>query len=221
MGIRNRQASEWFIVCDGMGGQPGGREAAKICANTLHQFITTAIHDDHYINGSALIKRGMVEVAEKIQLHVLKSSGHLFMGTTICGLLTYKGETIAFWSGDSRIFQYRHSKCIWSNAPHNPVFDQWRNGDLRRSDAERHKSSILTNYIDASKCFPIVEVEVLTLKSQDRVLICTDGIWNAFTRKELRALITDGGLYKTEAKIKAQMTVRASDNYFGWVFSWK
>lgn len=216
-GILRRNQASWFIVCDGMGGHPGGGEAARICSSTLHQFLKQSIQSGDYNSGATLIKRGLVDVAENIQKHILEDMSHLMMGTTLCGLLRLKEETIVFWSGDSRIFQYRNNQCIWSSIPHNPVFEEWRAGHTRITDAEKRKTPVLSRYIDGTHCFPFVETETITIRPKDRFIVCTDGVWNEFSRNELCRIMTHVDFGHPVKILNQRLTKSASDNYFAWL----
>lgn len=214
-----KKQAAWFILCDGMGGQPGGAEAATICSATLDRFLFETIRSGTNFPATTLIQRGMIEVAEQLQLHILENMSHLMMGTTICGLFQYKDELIAFWTGDSRIFQFRNSRCVWRSLPHTPVFDDYRAGKISLATAEKRKTNILTKYIEGSSCFPFIEIQPLKAKNNDDFLLCTDGVWNAFEITSLAGFFYDFHKSGKTDQFKKQLTKLANDNYFVFAVS--
>ncbi len=208
-----KQQAVWYIVCDGMGGQPGGAEAATICSATLDRFLYDTIRSGTSLTATTLIQRGMIEIAEQLQLHILDNMAHLMMGTTICGLFQYKDELIAFWTGDSRIFQFRNNRCVWRSLPHTPVFDDYRDGKISLATAEKRKTNILTRHIEGSSCFPFIEIQKLKAKKADRFLLCTDGVWNAIPVNQLAGFLAEGKT-KKEEELREMLIEKAEDNFF-------
>lgn len=210
----SRKAAAWFIVCDGMGGHPGGGEAARICSATLDRFLRQTIAEATTLQAPDLVRRGLVEVGEQLQIHILSNMGHLMMGTTICGILEFKGVLIAFWTGDSRIFQFRNNRCVWRSIPHNPVFDAYREGEISLAAAERTKTNILTKHIEGSQCFPYTEIQQLTVKPGDRFLLCTDGVWNAISPGYMAGLLSSVPISQAQRQLYTELLNKAADNFY-------
>lgn len=220
-GQLEKHSSSWMIVCDGIGGQPGGDRAAQICCNTLDTTFKREVFDNNTLDLSSLIKKAMFAVADNMQQHILKNMHHIMMGTTLAGVICTNQQCIAFWSGDSRIYQFRNSKCIWRSLPHNPVFDDYRAGKTKLQVAEATPSNIITKHIVGSGCFHFVEQMELQIKEGDRIIVCSDGFWNTIKLSSISMLIKNTDHTVFAEKVQSILNTKANDNYCALVASVK
>ena len=212
-----RQNKSWSIICDGIGGQPGGAEAANICVREYDKFLSTSLARKMVANTIDFLKLGMLPLLDAFYNHVQHNQTHEHMGCTFA-LAYLENEQASFcWSGDSRIYLFRNGKIKFKSLPHNPSFDSYREGQITLMQAEAIKTNVITSSISVDTAFPILECKQMKLKSGDRILVCTDGVWNKLNGNDLIILASSINLKLSLKKIAKKMEAESDDNYWGWV----
>ena len=213
----SRKKIAWCVVCDGIGGQPGGAEAANICINEYDQFLFYSNAQKMVVKTVDFLKLGLLPVIDGFYNHVQKNQLHEQMGCTMA-LLYVDGYNATFgWCGDSRIYVFRYGKLLYKSLPHNPSFDAYRDGSITLRKAEKSKTNILTRAINVGDAFPIFEFKEQRLQLGDRILICTDGVWNKLEPTDFKILASSQNLKKSVKQIENNLRLFAEDNYWGWV----
>jgi serine/threonine protein phosphatase PrpC len=184
----------WSIVCDGIGGQPGGAEAANICVSEYDKFLSTILARKMVANTIDFIKLGMLPMLDAIYSHVQHNQSHEFMGCTFALAFIEKDQASFCWCGDSRIYLFRKGKIKFKSLPHNPSFDSYREGQISLRQAEAKKTNIITRSISVDTAFPVLECREMKFETGDRILVCTDGVWNKLTQKDIHSLASSANL---------------------------
>jgi protein phosphatase len=212
------QAKSWAIVCDGIGGQPGGAEAANICVSEYDKFLTTSLARKIVDNTIDFLKLEMLPVLDAFYNHVQHNPSHEFMGCTFAIAYIENDQAIFCWCGDSRIYLFRKGKIKFKSLPHNPSFDAYREGQISLKQAEVKKTNIITRSISVDTAFPILACKKMKLESGDRMLVCSDGVWNKLTRNDLHILASSTNLKFSIKQIEERLRTEADDNYWGCVW---
>ena len=171
-----------LVVCDGMGGGPGGRTASRMAVD---QILTTLEEvADHTNNADALrfaIEKAnellFAESAEKEQLRG--------MGTTVAAIIIGEDAATVAHVGDSRIYQLRKGRIIYRSKDHSVVAALVEEGRLTEEEARNHpQSNIVTKALGVRPSIDI-DIEELAFQRGDRFVLCTDGIWGAQPQEKL------------------------------------
>ena len=212
-----RKNQFWCIVCDGIGGQPGGAEAANICVNTYDHFLRNSLARKMVDKTVDFLKLGMLPVMDAFYSHMQHNPAHEHMGCTFA--LAYVEENIATlcWCGDSRIYVFRNGRMYFKSLPHNPAFDDYREGKISLKQAENHKTNIITRSISVEAAFPILEFKKVELQSGDKIMVCTDGVCNKISSDNFKNLAKTDEFDKTINQLKKELIKEAEDNYWGWI----
>lgn len=176
-----------LVVCDGMGGGPGGRTASRLAVDTILSFVdevaTTSTPADALIYGINKANEAVYNLAaQQPELHG--------MGTTTVALLITDRAAYIAHVGDSRLYQLRQGNIVFRTQDHSHVGEMVRAGVLTEEEARNHpRSNVITRAIGIR---PTVEVEVdeVDYLAQDRFVLCTDGIWGAMPQDQLVAALT-------------------------------
>lgn len=218
VGKLNRSCG-WTIVCDGMGGTPGGEVASRICVDVFNQHLRYSNTHLMVDNTADFLRLCLLKVYDAFHHHVLSNPEHEFMGTTLA--LAYWKEThLTFcWCGDSRFYLFRDGKLHFTSMPHNPSFDMCRQGKISLSAAEKMKTHLLTNCISIQEVFTVPEFHTLEIKPGDRLLTCTDGVWNSLNKKHLNEMANSLDLRKMARSLHLYLKAHATDNFLGSIVS--
>jgi protein phosphatase len=181
-----------FVVADGMGGHVAGEVASREAVDAMREaYDSPGSTDDlrqavRLANG-AVWKRGSDDPSYR------------GMGTTVTAVAVVDGDKLAIANvGDSRTYLLRDDELIQLTEDHSFVQEAVRSGQLTRVQAESHpRRSQLTRALGVGDDVD-VDVEVLEPLTGDRLLLCSDGLWDE-VGDELIAMVLSGRREPEEA----------------------
>lgn len=180
-----------FVVCDGMGGHSFGEVASETVCNAFANYWRE--HED------------MADSIEKIEdaangasMALDEKSGSNQMGTTLV-MASIEGSTAhVAHAGDSRCY----------------IIDIKGNVKYRTIDHIGYNSYINKAFFTHHPEDAIPEVNVVELQPLDRILLCTDGLYNAIDDETLlHTLQCAKDVEQVAEKYCAICADRADDNY--------
>ena len=162
-----------LVVADGMGGHAGGETASQLALKTIGQ-----VFERDFGEPDTLLARALRAANDEIhRVGALDPALH-GMGTTgVAILIGPQDEGWVAHIGDSRAYQLRDGRFDRLTDDHSWVCEEIRNGRISADEAREHPmKNVLLRSIGVA---PNVEVSVtpIALKSQDRYLLCSDGLW--------------------------------------------
>jgi len=187
-GSTQTKFGELIIICDGMGGHNGGRHAANRAVQIIIEEVTKSID----INPAKTLQKAILKANEAILQESSTNVSLKGMGSTVVALLVTPERAICCHVGDSRIYQLRKGKILHRTSDHSLVFDLVRQGKMTEEQARlSDKSNVITRSLGIS---PTVNVEIadnLSYQTDDRFLLCTDGIWSMIPENQLIEMISE------------------------------
>jgi len=178
------ESAQLFGVADGVGGLPGGAEAAQEAVD----IVTAAIHEA--VPQAELDLKGIVTAANDAVVNLgLRISPGLGIGCTLTLGCVRGGRLKLAHVGDSRAFSLRNGELLCLTEDHS-VENEARRRRARGevvyySEAQR---GALTRCIGQSMP-PEVDLADLPLLPGDRYLFCTDGVTRLVSERELCDLV--------------------------------
>jgi protein phosphatase len=185
-------ASESFllVVADGMGGHPAGDVASQMAMNTLIEAFPTLPDGDLGLALKQAYRRANETVFQAGQ----DEPAHAGMGTTLTtALLHGKYATVAN-VGDSRAYLQRGNALTQVTRDHTVVAEEVVQGrltvDAARRDPRRNR---LTHVIGTHPRLEskLPDVFELTLLPGDRLLLCSDGLYDVLDDGDMRRALQD------------------------------
>ena len=176
------------VVCDGMGGGPGGKTASSIATQTIIDYVCNARHGVH--KGSVLADAASA-ANDDVLAAVIKNPILKGMGTTCVCLLLDGQQAYISHVGDSRCYQLRGNRALFRTADHSYVGELVRHGTLTEEKARNSQySNVITRAIGVE---PTVnaEIDVVDYKPGDRFALMSDGIWGAIPEAQLVKFLTN------------------------------
>ena len=181
-----------IAVADGMGGHAGGEVASAIAVRTLSDL--TAVLDRGSIDPDS-IEDLLLNALQDIDTEIGRVAGeniHLTgMGTTLSALMLYgpsNGPKVALLHvGDSRCYLLRGNSLAQLSHDHTVLQELLDQGSVSPEEAREHpQRSFLTQALMGEG--PLAPVlMVYDVKPRDRFLLCSDGLSNAISEKEIKA----------------------------------
>jgi serine/threonine protein phosphatase PrpC len=184
----------FFIVADGMGGHAAGEVASAMAVDTVRQTLEAAkpeIDAFKKAPGDAG-RRGLVQLLQSAVLQAHQAvyqrgqneSDKQGMGTTLDVCLVAGGEAFVAHVGDSRTYLIRDGRSSQITTDHTVAEVLVIEGKLTIEEAQVSPlRTILVNAIGVSADVG-VEMAHVTLKKNDRLLLCSDGLHDYFPVEE-------------------------------------
>lgn len=196
------------LVCDGMGGGPGGKTASMIAAAVITERMKKVKRvEDAEVKLTAAIAAANAAIMEatgqesplaakfpdkKFLPEGMKIRPELKgMGSTVAALLLTKDYALIAHVGDSRVYQLRGRKVVHRTTDHSRVMLRVLRGDISEEEARTSSdSNIITQALGHSGANMHSDVTKVPYLKGDRFVLCSDGVWGAFPQPELIAMLT-------------------------------
>ncbi|MCC6525141.1 MAG: protein phosphatase 2C domain-containing protein [Polyangiaceae bacterium] len=175
-----------FVICDGMGGHVGGKEASTIAIRTI--FETVAATPSGTPPPAAL--RAAIEEAARRVYHFGGAGQHLQRpGSTCVAVLIHEGGLEAAHVGDSRAYAIRSGEIYRLTRDHSMVQNLVDSGVLTEAESIGHPDA--NKITRALGMTPSVDVDVrpepMELFEGDVILLASDGLTDMVRNEEILA----------------------------------
>jgi PPM family protein phosphatase len=174
------------LVADGMGGHPGGEIAANAAAGVVPAVFTGQSLDEL----EAAVRAANWAIRDRANAQAELDG----MGTTLCaaGLLA-DGQIALVNVGDSRAFLWHEGALTQLTQDHSVTAELVQRGELREEDATRHPHyGMLTRALGVGSDV-MIDRRTVVVEEQDRIVLCTDGLFNELSGEEIASAMAGGG----------------------------
>ena len=173
-----------LIVCDGMGGAAGGKQAAEMAVAVILRELKKTIQP---VPRQAVILA--IEEANKAIYQISTQYAYRQgMGTTTTVVLLGPTSVVIAHVGDSRVYHLRNGAILSRTFDHSAVFERVRQGQLNEEQARLSPDSNIILRALGVDVNVEIDVHEATYLSKDRFVLCTDGVSGALPEPELLAL---------------------------------
>ena len=175
------------VVADGMGGFHSGKEASElITKNFIEQFCRT--YDINSVN--QFLINTLHDSNQKLQERI----GTEKIGTTLIAAMIE--NDLLHWTavGDSHLYLYRNQQLSQLNTDHifaKKLQKSYRAGEISRYKMLNHpQRERLISYVGQENLAEIdYSIDPRELKAGDKVVLCTDGVYNTLSELEFSQLL--------------------------------
>ena len=178
-----------MVLADGMGGHAGGEVASDlVCTVFAEHFVSKSTET----RPRARLKESMDVANAALGQRIAREPELRGMGCTLIGALKVSDKLLWVSVGDSILFLLRDGKLSRLNADHSlygELLQMVRDGKISREEADANprrnalRSAILGGEI------ALVDINAITLKKGDLLLLATDGI-ETLSDTEVRAILS-------------------------------
>ena len=203
----------WELVCDGMGGAKGGREASQGACNVIENFFQEQYAQCGAGQEEPFLKKALLYANRFVFQKAAHEEALAGMGTTAVCALVRSGNVYLCHAGDSRAYLIRDGKLTQLTHDHSYVQELVDCGTITEEEAEHHpQKNIITKALGVDyRLEP--EFTAAKLKREDRLLLCTDGLTNMVPVEEMEELLAQGTFYDLPDRlIEAANAHGGSDN---------
>ena len=185
----------WALVCDGMGGAKGGREASQGACNVIENFFQEQYAQCGAGQEEPFLKKALLYANRFVFQKAAHEEALAGMGTTAVCALVRSGNVYLCHAGDSRAYLIRDGKLTQLTHDHSYVQELVDCGTITVEEAEHHpQKNIITKALGVDyRLEP--EFTTVALQAGDVLLLCTDGLTNAVPTEQLEQLLRSGSFY--------------------------
>lgn len=174
-----------LAVADGMGGLPGGREAAACAIRMLGDAVTGADAGD---SGLRPLILDAIEAAN----HEIIAGG-LGSATTLAIAELGPGYVRPYHVGDSEIMLFgQRGRLGFQSVPHSPVGFAYHAGLLDESEAISHVDRHLVSNVLGTRDMRVEVGSRIPMKPSDTLVLCSDGLVDNLQFAEICELLRAG-----------------------------
>ena len=188
-----------FVVCDGMGGHVGGKEASRLAVRSILEHFSR----EKYTNIIQAIDQAFQFANEQIYVHTQVQPELRGMGTT--GVILVIKDDLCFFGhvGDSRLYLKTDNELHRLTKDHSYVQELVDKKLITDEEAEQHpkKNQILRALGHQSEVKPDVCELPVKVKKGDAFLICSDGLNGMVNDRVMNDLIDTSRLEVSKDKL--------------------
>ncbi len=178
-----------WVVADGMGGHDAGDVASRRIVESLES-----------IQADKPLAQRVDEIEDRIdavndELNALarEGQGDGTIGSTVVALVVEDHVGVFLWAGDSRLYRLRNGHLSQITTDHSQVEYYISQGLLTREQAENHpEGHIITRAVGSHDDLQL-DADLLELRPNDRLLLCTDGLMRHINATEIEQMLAQGG----------------------------
>lgn len=184
----------FFVVCDGVGGEEKGEVASRTVCNAIASFM------EDYNPESPFVRKDFEQVLRYAykRLKDASRSGNEEMATTLTFIAFHSNGCLAAHIGDSRIYQIRPGYgIVYRSSDHSLMNSLVHTGFFSPDEVKAHPDK---NMITRAMCVPDAEREqaqaatvlLRDIDAGDYFFLCTDGVLEQLTENRLLEILELG-----------------------------
>lgn len=176
-----------LVVCDGMGGGPGGKTASIIATHeVLAALADSSPRASRTESLRAAVARANDALYQKMDEYVQLRG----MGSTLVAVLINEHSAIIAHLGDSRCYQLREGRVIYRTTDHSLVGEMVRQKTLTEEQARQSPQSNVIMRALGNTTNHVPDITERAFHTGDRFLLCTDGIWGIMPHEQFVKRLT-------------------------------
>jgi len=172
------------VVCDGCGGYDGGGIAAQAVLEKISLKNPESLVDVNYL------REVLEELEQAVSEKKIEMPKYSNMCTTIAGCVFCETGLLIFHSGDSRVYRFDKWGLAKMTVDHSVVQEMVDAGQINEKEAQSNEGrNVITRCIGANCLPPELYVSNSPIESGDVFLICSDGLWDYVSEKEIETVL--------------------------------
>jgi protein phosphatase len=212
---RHSEVAYGLMVADGIGGHAAGEVASRVAIGTLVNLVLNT--PEWIMRWDAAETDEVMNRASERFLHIdevlrdrARADPHLHgMGTTLTLAISLGAELILAHVGDSRAYLFRGGQLHQLTRDHTMAQVMVKLGMVPTSAAINHPlRHVLMNALGGRGNPPTPEVEHITLKHDDQLLLCTDGLTDLVDDATIGAILSRAGSASTACQTLVETALR-------------
>lgn len=171
-----------LVVCDGMGGGPGGKTASYLAKTA---FMQTMYGCPSQADPRETLRMAVARAEEALEQKMTEMPSLRGMGSTLVAILVSAASAYIVHLGDSRCYRLHGSKILFRTKDHSLVGELVQSKALTEEQARvSPQSNVITRGLGSTSNH-VSEIDEVPYRKGDRFVLCTDGVWGIMPQTEL------------------------------------
>ena len=163
-----------LVVCDGMGGGPGGKTASYIVKSVVIQTILDA---PQQADRKDVLKMAVSNANDTLNEKMDQVPSLRGMGSTLVAVLINNQSAVVAHLGDSRFYRLHGRDVAFRTHDHSLVGELVQNKVITEEQARTSpQSNVITRGLGSTNNH-VAEIDEVPYRKGDRFVLCTDGVW--------------------------------------------
>jgi len=176
-----------IVVCDGMGGGPGGKTASYIVKQEIAEVL---LNCSPQTPRDLALKKAAARAHQSLEEKMRENPALCGMGATFVAALINSQSAVIAHAGDSRLYRLHGKKCLFRTRDHSLVAELVKKKVMTEEDARLSpQANVITRGLGSTNNH-VPEIDEIPFKKGDRFVLCTDGIWGSMQQPELLKIFT-------------------------------
>jgi serine/threonine protein phosphatase PrpC len=184
-----------FVVADGMGGHANGHEASRLVVQTFCEIAVPALANA-VENEETLLTDLLVDALQhaNLKLYQRNRAEKADMGTTFTAALLLGNTAYVLNIGDSRTYLYRPAAGLTQvTQDHSVVARLLDQGSITSEEIYSHPRRNQIYRCLGDKAAVEVDVFAVSLLPGDKLLLCSDGLWEMVRDPQIERILSMNG----------------------------
>lgn len=162
------------VVCDGMGGGPGGKTASSVAKAEI---VRSLMHATSQMSIQEALCQAAAAADAALKAYIAHDQRLAGMGSTFVAILIRQSSAIIAHAGDSRCYRLHRGRMVFRTRDHSLVGELVRKRALTEEQARTSPQSNLITRGLGSVSNTQPDVDIVPYCRGDRFVLCTDGVW--------------------------------------------
>lgn len=170
------------VVCDGMGGGPGGKTASSVAKAEI---VRSLMHATSQMSIQEALCQAAATADAALKAYIAHDQRLAGMGSTFVAILIRQSSAIIAHAGDSRCYRLHRGRMVFRTHDHSLVGELVRKRSLTEEQARTSPQSNLITRGLGSVSNTQPDVDIVPYCQGDRFVLCTDGVWGIMEQSQL------------------------------------
>ena len=170
------------VVCDGMGGGPGGKTASSVAKAEI---VRSLMHATSQMSIQEALCQAAAAADAALKAYIAHDQRLAGMGSTFVAILIRQSSAIIAHAGDSRCYRLHRGRMVFRTHDHSLVGELVRKRSLTEEQARTSPQSNLITRGLGSVSNTQPDVDIVPYCQGDRFVLCTDGVWGIMEQSQL------------------------------------
>jgi PPM family protein phosphatase len=182
--------SKIFLVADGMGGHAAGEIASQIAASTVNELLSKKSPES---NMEEALYPAVREANTRVYETQRLKPEYRGMGSTLTVLTIEDHCYFLAQVGDSRAYLLRKKTLSQLSRDHSLVWPLYEKGLITKEDLSRHPRKNLITRSIGTHTEVEVDLQSGSILEGDVFLLCTDGLTDVLSDRDIQQILSNGG----------------------------
>ena len=185
-----------LVLCDGMGGERAGEVASETAAGAFAEYALERFSDDVPPLADDTAREAAAWANLRVYDRAMRDDACRGMGTTLVAAVITAEDCVIVNEGDSRCYWMAEGQLQQVTKDHSLVQEMVDAGLIDREQARTHpRRNVITRAVGMERRVPC-DIFRIDLRPGDTLLLCSDGLSNMVTDRELAGVLS----HETELK---------------------